>query len=102
FLLRRTVRQLVTAQDAMHKLTRALERQAKLHEMASPPRPYLARQARDMITLVRTEFDARYPIPLIEYGRLILEMAPHIDRWTTLQDRSDALNINVADRHDLK
>lgn len=102
FLLRRTVRQRIKAQDAMHTLTRALERQAKLHEMASPPRPFLARQARDGIALVRAEFDAMHPRPLKEYGKLILDMAPHIDRWTTLQDRCDALNINIADRHSLK
>ena len=101
FTLRLTVRRLVAAQDEMHRLSRALERKAKLLEAESPLNGHVVKGIHDVAKTVHAEFDAMYPAKPKDYGRMLMDMAIYIDHVTTLEDRCEALNVNVADRAEL-
>lgn len=101
FILRRTLRLRATAQDEMHRATRALEKKAKRLEAESRFNGHVAQGVRDMAKSMRAEFHAMYPRKLKEYGKLIMDMAIWFDHATTLQERCEALNVNIADRAEL-
>lgn len=101
FQVRLTIRRRVAAQDEMHRLTRALERKAKLLELGSPMDAHVAQGLHDASEALRTEFNAMYPTKITAYGKLIMDMAIYIDHVTTLQERCEALNVNIADRAEL-
>lgn len=101
FMIRTTIRRRVAAQDELVRMKDALRRKAKKLEDASPLNAIVAMGLRDTATHLQSEFDALYPVPLMEYGAMLMRAAPYIDHVTTLQERCEALNVNIADRGEL-
>lgn len=98
FMIRTTIRRRVAAQNEMSRLAIALERKAKLLDGGAAVDAFLAQSYREAAAMLREEFRALYPVSLKEYGKLLMEMAPYIDHFTTLEERCEALNVNLADR----
>lgn len=101
FMIRTTIRRRVAAQNEMSRLAIALERKAKLLDGGAAVDAFLAQSYREAAAMLREEFRALYPVSLKEYGKLLMEIAPYIDHFTTLEERCEALNVNIADRGEL-
>lgn len=99
--LRRSARRAVAQQDRLHDEARRLRRSAlALRTLGSPfDRARileLEKQADQLGKESRKISDA-----MRGYGKLLMDLAEFIDTYTTLDERCDLLNVNIADRSKL-
>jgi hypothetical protein len=96
--LRRSARLAVAKQDRLHDEARELRRSAlALRQLGSPfdhPRIRVLEKQADQLG----EESRRISGAMLGYGRLLMDLAEFIDTYTTLDERCDLLNVNIADR----
>lgn len=99
FRLRRGIRKKITECDGYHHILRNARREAaKLKEQNN--RFNTTRIAETEETIDCFDFMTRRCTDEIkEWAQSVIEIAPIIDVHTTLEERCDLLNINIADRH---
>lgn len=99
--IRRGIRRAVAVLDSQHDKSRQYRRQARiLRERASP---FDAARIAVLEAMADDATAAGKPMQesLKECGKLLADTAQMIDAGTTLAQRCDILNVNIADRGDL-
>lgn len=99
--VRRSVRQAVEILDKMGDKASRYRRQARiLKAQASPFNAARIKALEGMADEIRTDCKPMRDC-MKQWGRLMADSAPLIDSCTTLAQRCEILNVNVADRSDL-
>ena len=99
--LRRSARRAVAKQDRLHDEARRLRRSAlALRQLGSPfDRTRILELEKQTDQL--GEESRKISDAMRGYGRLLMDLALFIDTYTTLDERCDLLNVNIADRSQL-
>lgn len=99
--LRRGARRAIATIDRQHDKARQYRRQAQIIKQRA--NPFDAARIAALEALAADETAACKPLrnAINECGKLLASTAPMIDAGTTLAQRCDILNVNIADRGDL-
>ncbi|RDK01623.1 hypothetical protein [Paraburkholderia lacunae] len=100
--VRRTLRSAARARARLHDDRRHIERQARV--LKAGGNPFDKARIRKLHNMVR-ELDPRFRElreKSNELARLLMHAAPIIDACTTLNERCEVLNVNIADREGLE
>ncbi|MFT4504599.1 hypothetical protein [Caballeronia sp. 15711] len=99
--LRRSARRAVAKQDRLHDEARRLRRSAlALRTLGSPfDRARILELEKQADQLGKES--CKISDAMRGYGKLLMDLALFIDTYTTLDERCDLLNVNIADRSKL-
>jgi hypothetical protein len=99
--LRRSARRAVAKQDRLHDEARRLRRSAlSLRQLGSPFDRARILELEKQADQLGTE-RCKISDAMRGYGKLLMDLALFIDTYTTLDQRCDLLNVNIADRSQL-